>query len=430
MRFIASMPQIHSWFTSHYRRVKDIGKPDPYLYYRIPDTLHNWPWRRHLNPHYSVCKMESAAWFETFKAFSPKAQDAFNRCDFSLLASLAYPLLDKAPANKPILSWMHFTIPTQPGRRANGLAVKQRATRFWENAIKTASLTSQQHFVDYFKSYTDAVVQQAEDRSHNYTRDIKSYFDVRRDTIGLKPSLTICEIHLDLPDYVLADPAIQRLTLACLDMARGDDGHNLVRIVMHERGSTLEEALAWISRLHDDLAGTFLEEYKHVPSKWGSPALDAQVAEYVHGIGNWVRANDSWSFEGTMRGGTGGPRESAYSSGLQDTVSRICGDMRSKNIENSWNKGKWEHAGPVMFSNEGPLDATNSTKARIGECVESSWREIEIIRCTALAAASDLDYNTNKLLADGVGGRINPVVSTIANTILENEARAKFTGWS
>ncbi|KAF8882265.1 terpenoid synthase [Infundibulicybe gibba] len=327
------MPQIHSWFTSHYRRAKHIEKPGPNLYFKIPDTLHNWPWRRHLNPHYSICKMESAAWFETFEAFSPKAQDAFNRCDFTgcrvgcdlmNLFFLFDEHSDVADAQSVrqqadiIMDALHHPHTARPqGEWVGGEAARQ----FWQNAIKTASPTSQQHFVDSFKLYTDAVVQQAEDRSRNYTRDIKSYFDVRRDTIGLKPSLTICEIHLDLPDYVLAHPAIQKLTLACLDMvivgndlcsynveqARGDDGHNLVRIVMHERGGTLEEALAWISRLHDDLVGTFLEEYKHVPSKWGSPALDAQVAEYVYGLGNWVRANDSWNFESERYFGKEGP---------------------------------------------------------------------------------------------------------------------------
>lgn len=87
---------------------------------RIPDTLVNWPWPRTVNPHYERCKAESTAWLEGFKAFSPRAQKAFNRCDFSkwlyaeerkkkgsssaaevdmsclgLLSALAYPRLDQ-----------------------------------------------------------------------------------------------------------------------------------------------------------------------------------------------------------------------------------------------------------------------------------------------------------------------------------------------
>lgn len=85
------------------------------LSFRLPDTLSNWPWPRQVNAHYTEVKAESSAWLESFHAFGPKAQKAFNKCDFSkqtylrlssmppliqsepadLLASLAYPLATK-----------------------------------------------------------------------------------------------------------------------------------------------------------------------------------------------------------------------------------------------------------------------------------------------------------------------------------------------
>lgn len=92
--------------------------------FRLPDTLRNWPWPRKINPHYAQCKEESSAWCESFQAFSPKAQQAFNRCDFSttkfppnsqhlftfqclgLLASLAYPYLNKGDWTGPLLDDM------------------------------------------------------------------------------------------------------------------------------------------------------------------------------------------------------------------------------------------------------------------------------------------------------------------------------------
>ncbi|KAF8886565.1 hypothetical protein BD779DRAFT_1441584, partial [Infundibulicybe gibba] len=78
-------------------------------------------------------------------------------------------------------------------------------------------------------------------------------------------------------------------------------------IVMHEQKCNLDGASAWISHLHGDLVETFLPECERVPI-WGLPALDAQVAEYVRGIGNWVRANECWSFEGERYFGTAGPQ--------------------------------------------------------------------------------------------------------------------------
>ena len=48
----------------------------------LPDLLRDWPWPRQLNSYYDLCKAESDAWCESFRAFSPTAQKAFNSCDF------------------------------------------------------------------------------------------------------------------------------------------------------------------------------------------------------------------------------------------------------------------------------------------------------------------------------------------------------------
>lgn len=58
--------------------------------YRIPDNLTNWKWPRHLNPYYPEVKAASAAWARSFGAFSPKAQDAYDRCDFSKRCHVPY----------------------------------------------------------------------------------------------------------------------------------------------------------------------------------------------------------------------------------------------------------------------------------------------------------------------------------------------------
>ena len=50
----------------------------------LPNILANYPWPRHLNPHYDVVAPESSKWTESFQAFSPKAQKSFNRCDIGI----------------------------------------------------------------------------------------------------------------------------------------------------------------------------------------------------------------------------------------------------------------------------------------------------------------------------------------------------------
>lgn len=64
---------------------------------------------------------------------------------------------------------------------------------------------------------------------------------------------------------------------------------------MNQHKYDLNEALNWIGRYHDRLANEFLEKSKHIPSF--KEGIDEQVRSYVDGLGNWVRANEEWSFE-------------------------------------------------------------------------------------------------------------------------------------
>ena len=91
-------------------------------------------------------------------------------------------------------------------------------SRFWELAIKTATPTSQRRFVQTFGHYLDAVVQQAEDRTHRHIRGLDSYLEVRRDTIGSKPSFAILELEMELPDDVFNHHILEDLRLWVTDM--------------------------------------------------------------------------------------------------------------------------------------------------------------------------------------------------------------------
>ena len=62
---------------------KNVSKRSRPIRIFIPKVLARWPWPRQINPHYAVVKKEADAWLTSFQPFSPKAQDAFDRCDFS-----------------------------------------------------------------------------------------------------------------------------------------------------------------------------------------------------------------------------------------------------------------------------------------------------------------------------------------------------------
>ena len=191
--------------------------------------------------------------------------------------------------------------------------------------MKTATPTAQARFINMFQAYIGSVVQQAMDRSLGYIRDVDSYFELRRETAGLRPAFAIIEIHMNIPPHVMDHPVIQKLTVLCIDMiaiandlysynvewvlktliwqkirytgrqARGDDGHNLVTIVKHQFKFNFNDTFQWISDLYDGLVADFLAEWKNIPT-FGGP-VDREIRTYLDGLGNWVRGNDSWCFE-------------------------------------------------------------------------------------------------------------------------------------
>lgn len=67
---------------------------------------------------------------------------------------------------------------------------------------------------------------------------------------------------------------------------------------MAELNLGVQEAFDWIGRFHDELANEFIADYARVPSLFTeSEAVNHEIRLYVDALGNWVRANDQWSFE-------------------------------------------------------------------------------------------------------------------------------------
>ncbi|KAF4575315.1 terpene cyclase [Pleurotus pulmonarius] len=309
---------------------EDVTYTDVYL----PRTLDSWPWPRRTNPHYGSVKKQASAWCESFQAFSPQAQVAFNKCDFNLLASLAYPGLDERGYRVACdLMNLFFCIdehtdvataevaraqvriimdalrnPFEP-RPSGEWVIGEMARQYWANAILIASPAAQTRFVSSFQIYLDAVIQQAEDRVTGSVRTVEDYFRIRRKTIGVEPSLAIGELYMNIPQEVIDDPVIAKLKEITIDLIhvandiysykveweRGDEGHNLVTVVIQQFRMNIQDAINYIGNLHERLVDQFLEQWKCIPV-FGGP-VDAEVRAYCDMLGEWVRGNDSWSFE-------------------------------------------------------------------------------------------------------------------------------------
>jgi hypothetical protein len=89
---------------------------------------------------------------------------------------------------------------------------------FWSLACENASATAKRRFLFHYEEYAEAVCQQAKDRDMNHVRSISDYLDLRRNTIGAKPSFDLLLLPLELPDYILDHPIITELVVLAIDM--------------------------------------------------------------------------------------------------------------------------------------------------------------------------------------------------------------------
>ncbi|KAI9507316.1 terpenoid synthase [Russula earlei] len=310
----------------------------------LPDPVAQWPWPRMLNAHYQAAKSESDNWLRDFEALDAKSQRAFDFCDFPLLSSLGYPLLDKdglrVACDLMVLFFIYdeFTdnldgdgarayanlvmdVLRNPHKeRPQGESILGEITRqFWLRAITVASKSAQERFIVSFGGYVHAVIDEASDRTRGHIRGIADYLELRRLTSGAYASFFSVELGLDIPGEVMTHPALESLrslaaesTVLTNDLysfnneqAAGHGGHNVITVVMNEKGVDLDGALTWVGEYHEAILSRFRAQRHMLPS-WG-PGMDVVVNAFLERLACWIRGHDCWSFESGRYFGSKGP---------------------------------------------------------------------------------------------------------------------------
>jgi hypothetical protein len=310
----------------------------------LPDPLAQWPWPRKLSEHYTEVKPESDEWLRSFQALDAKSQRSFDLCNFSLLGSLVYPLLDKDGVRVACDLMALFFIYDEFTDKVDGDGARLYAKmvmdairnphkdrpqgepklgeitrQFWLRAIKVSSPASQTRFIASFSEYVFAVIDEASDRAKGHVRGTEDYLKLTRLTAGGYPAFVAVEAGLNIPNEVMAHPALESLrSLAAeslvltndmysfnIEQASGHGGHNIVTVVMNEKGVDLDGALAWLGEYHGEVLSKFQAQSRTLPS-WG-PAIDSDVETFVERLGYWIRGIDCWSLETERYFGTKGP---------------------------------------------------------------------------------------------------------------------------
>ncbi|KAI9457947.1 terpenoid synthase [Lactarius psammicola] len=302
--------------------------------YYLPKIMDTWHWPRNLNPNYPEVHVETLAWIRSFDAFSPKAQAAFDSGAFNHMPRSAHSWCtarvrtgcafmnqvfvfdefsdrgtEEEAQEMAIIVMDALRNPHTP--RPKGEWIGGEVTRsFWELAIQTASPQSQKRFIKGYDAFSQAVVKQAANRGRKYIVTVQEYFEVRRDTIGSRPAFALIELDLNLPDEAVEHPVIEEMIVLATDMivlsndiasynveqARGDDGHNIITVIMHHQKTDIQSAMNWVYDYHKAAEERFMELYWNQIPKFGEP-VDTDLARYVEGLGNWVRSNDQWNYE-------------------------------------------------------------------------------------------------------------------------------------
>jgi Delta6-protoilludene synthase len=90
-----------------------------------------------------------------------------------------------------------------------------------------------------------------------------------------------------------------------IEQAAGYDSHNIITVVMNEKGVDLDGALKWVGEYHGQVLAKFQTQYRKLPS-WG-PTVDPDAKAFVERLGYWIRGIDCWSLETERYFGSEGP---------------------------------------------------------------------------------------------------------------------------
>jgi hypothetical protein len=79
-----------------------------------------------------------------------------------------------------------------------------------------------------------------------------------------------------------------------VEQSKGDT-HNMIPVVMNERGLDLQSAVDLVGDLCKQSIDRFSNDRNNLPS-WGAK-IDKDVSVYVNGLANWIVGSLHWSFE-------------------------------------------------------------------------------------------------------------------------------------
>ncbi|EPQ55293.1 terpenoid synthase [Gloeophyllum trabeum ATCC 11539] len=300
--------------------------------YCLPDLFAICRRKCSVNPHYERAGAESSAWVISQQLFPNKRRLAFVLGNNELLASRAYPradydrlrtcldfinllfvvdeISDEQSGEDALKTGLIVIKTMQDPSYADDSQVAKITREFRVRLLRHARPNFLRRFLKTWEDYAIAFAQEAELRENGQVLDVQAYTELRRENSGVRPCFHLIEYAAgsDIPDEVFANPTFEDLFLCALDMiswsndlysynveqSKGQDGNNIIRVLMEERNLSLQEACDYVGVYFQDLMDRFQSSRQKLPS-WGVKT-DKAVSDFLDGLENWVATNLEWSF--------------------------------------------------------------------------------------------------------------------------------------
>lgn len=177
------------------------------------------------------------------------------------------------------------------------------------------SPTWQNRFAQDISTYLFSYCLEAQMRRNPRDSDAEHVIEVRRDAIGVRPSLAFGETAegFELAFPLALSETFYRLRATCADIVvvqndayslpkdlrQGEESNRAV-VLIRERGMTAEEAVHSLERSHDQLIERYLDLEARaltLPRRHSLPEQASHVGSYLSTLRSWISGNNAWSRE-------------------------------------------------------------------------------------------------------------------------------------
>lgn len=305
-----------------------------------------YPFPSRINPHVHAAQEHIQQWVEHYGLLSTeKAKTRFSKARFAWLAARAFPdaalhelciiadfntwlfilddQCDEAEAGKKsvflksvMADLMSIFHQNKSLTLEESAPVPAALSSIWERMRAISNPAWRLRFIRSMEDYFNSCLWEARNRENHVVPTVADYVRMRPFTGALYADVEAIDVieKIYLPEDMLQHALLKRMVLACNNIvcwandlfsfhkeARAGDVHNLVLVLQHANGSTLQQAVDEAARMHNEEVAIFVVLEKLLPLT--GTEKDYELLRYVSVLRSWITGNFDWSMQDTGRYG-------------------------------------------------------------------------------------------------------------------------------